>query len=216
MKKILEKKWIIYITLGLLFLFTIIISTRFFNQQENLPEVSIDPIVLPSEEELLFTNNTDFTKEEILEIVMAKKNELRNLFYESNVYNLKDIDSSKTDEENEKYTVFDEQFLKKLDSLVTEDIYYEIFNKMILLKNDHNHTFYMMEKNAFDSIYLESAIAEVDIKSNELRLIEANEDKINASVTLVLENDNQKVSVPFELQKINNEWKVSVFELKKN
>ena len=213
MKKILKNKWIVIVFLSLLFLFTILVSLHFFESKDKRKETIVDPIVLPSNDDLEFLNTSSLSEEEIKLMIQSKKEELRTLFYESFIYQLKEIDAKKTDEENEKYVVLDEQFLRKLETLVVETIYYDIFNKMTLLKNDVNHTYYMMEKNAFDSIYLDSAIAEIEIESSSFRLISATDEKINASVTIYLEgNEDSCVNYPFELVKLNGEWKVNVFQ----
>lgn len=213
MKKMLNNKWLVIGALLLLFVFVILVSFHFFQKEEKGEETIIDPIVFPSDDELEFINSTTLSKEELESIVKLKKEELQSLFYDSYVYKLQDIDKTKTDEEDEKYTVFDEQFLEKLNKLVTEEIYSTVFNKMTLLKNDNNHTFYMMEKNAFDSIYLDSAIAKINVTSTSFRLISASDDKINASVTNCKdENCNSYESYPLELVLMNDDWKINVFE----
>lgn len=213
MKKMLNNKWLVIGALLLLFIFVILVSFHFFQKEEKGEETIIDPIVFPSDDELEFINSTTLSKEELESIVKLKKEELQSLFYDSYVYKLQDIDKTKTDEEDEKYTVFDEQFLEKLNKLVTEEIYSTVFNKMTLLKNDNNHTFYMMEKNAFDSIYLDSAIAKINVISTSFRLISASDDKINASVTNCKdENCNSYESYPLELVLMNDDWKINVFE----
>ncbi len=211
MKNILKYKWIVSVVLIILFLFTILISFQFFQKEDQGKEVLVDPIVLPNDEDLEFFNSSSFQLEELKAIVSQKKEELRALFYDSSIYQLIDIDSSKTEEENKKYTVLDDTFLQRLNEIVTENIYSNIFNKMTLLKNDGNHTFYMMEKNSFDSIYLNSAIAQIDVDSESIRFISATDDKINASVTLYRENELGD-SYPFELIREQEKWKINAFQ----
>lgn len=214
MKNILKKKSVWYVMLALLFVFMILVGFHFFKVEEAKKKVDVNPIILPEEDEFDFINHTSLSKEEIVALVTSKKNAFSSLFYESNVYELKEIDASRTAEDNEKYIVFDETFLEKLASLVSESKYYEIFNLMTLLKNDGSHTFYLMEKNAFDFIYLDSAIAKTEVTKSFLRVISASDERINASVTLTIchENECGDKHVPFELEKISGDWKISVFE----
>lgn len=214
MKKLLEHKWALAIALAIILSFTMLMSFHFFKEEEKLKHEAKDPVVLPEDDELEFQNNSSISDEELFNIVSNKKNELRNLFYTASLYHVKEIDSTVSDEENEKYILFDESFLAELSDLVIEPIYQNIFNQMSLFQQANGHTFYLADRDIFESIYLDSAIAEVGILSSDLRLILANDETINASV--IIRNCEEDVceyqnSVPFELTNVEGKWKVSAF-----
>lgn len=216
MKKLLEHKNIMIIGFFVILLFTLLISLHFYHEFEDLNSVEKNPVVLPDDEELSFQNTSSFSDQEIIQIVNNKRALLRNLFYESKVYPLKEIDPTKTEEENEKFIVFDDSFIKQLNQLVDEDIFYELFNQMQLLKSEGNHTFYVADRDIFESIYLESAISEVDVHSFRVRVLFATDEQIKATVSMTLcveEKCDQDVVFPFELTKINGDFKVSSFQL---
>lgn len=211
MKKILQNKWFICIFLIVIFVFTFLVSTHFFHEKENKKEVVVDPVVLPGEDEFEFTNHSSLTDDEVRNLVTTKIEELQKLFYETSYYEVKAIDSTKTEEENENYIAYDEQFLRRLDSLVTQSVYQSIFNKMTLLKNDVQHTYYQVEKTAFDFIYTDSSISKFEGFSSSIRLGFAEENKINASITIQNDSDaSEQNTYPFELVLENGAWKVSI------
>lgn len=209
MKRLLENKKLVIVVLVVLFLFSLLISLHFYQEQEKRKEIEKDSIVLP--EDLEFQNYSSLSDEEVYNIVNRQKNALRNLFYQSSVYELKEIDSSKSEEENKNLIVFDEQFLHSLYVLVSEDVYNEYYNQMTFLKSDLNHQFYVTDRDIFESIYTNSALAEIEIDSSELHLIMADDDSIHASVTMKYSGVSDSVSVPFELIKVGDLWKINVF-----
>lgn len=215
MKRLLQYKWALAIGLILVMSFTMLISFHFFHEEEMLKHETKDPVVLPENDELEFQNNSSLSSDELLSIVSNKKNELRNLFYNTNLYRLQEVDSTVSDEEDETYILFDETFFAQLNDLVVDQIYQDILNQMVLFQNANGHTFYKAERDIFESIYLDSAIAEVGIVSTDLRLILASDEIINASVIIrdceeeVCEHQN---SFPFELSNIQGVWKVSAFQ----
>lgn len=209
-----NKKNIIVVAIILLLVFVLTIGFHFFKEEDVIPDNSKNPVVLPDENELEFTNQSSFTVDDLWNLVDEKKNRLRALFYESHVYEPYEVDSTKyTLADNEKYVVFDKLFLEELHQLVTDEIYFKFFNQMTLLKDQY----YVVEQDIFDVIYLNSAISEIDVLTSETRLIHATDDYINASVHIQIceeeENCSEDFTVPFELNKIDNEWKVASFYL---
>jgi len=168
-------------------------------------------VVLPGEDELEFLNESSLDVKEIMDLVSKKQIDLRNLFYHSNIYEPHQIDpTSYSLEDNQKYVVFDQKFLTSFHDIVTESVYSFYFEQMKLIQNGY----YVAPKEIFQAIYLESVIAELDIASSSLRLLAATDEIINASVTLkTCEEDvcEYEMSVPFEIQNINGDWKVSSF-----
>lgn len=214
MNKLLKYQWWIVGCILIILGFTLVIGFHFY-QEKVTPDISKDPVVLPEEDELEFQNNSSMSNDEVWKLFFTKKENLRKLFFESSVYVPSDIDSSKTEEDDALYVVFDETFLSTLNDLVCDDIYTNILNKMVLLKEDSEHRFYLAEKDIFESIYLDSSIMEVGITSSKSRLIFANDEQINASVSMNAcadEKDcSQKTSYPFELRNVDGTWKISVF-----
>ncbi len=187
-----------------------IVGIHFFQEIEKAPDISKEPIVLPDQDELEFSNDSSMSVEEIWNLVEAKKKALYQLFYDSKVYEPHEIDpKAYTVSDNDVYVVFDQDFIKRLNNLVTDSIYYSFFEKMTMIKEQ----FYIAEKDIFEDIYLNSVITEIDVLSSEVRLISANEEMINASVLLQMSNTENQESfhVPFELQKVDNNWKISAF-----
>lgn len=216
MKQLLKYKWVILGVVLALLLFSMLVGFHFYDEQEKAPEIEKNPVVLPGDDELEFVNSSSMSDEEVEKIVTNLKADLRKLFYETMIYDLKEIDPSRTDEENETFVVFDEEFLQTLNLLVTDNIYYSIFNQMTLLTSDSDHTFYLADRDIFESIYLDSAIAEVGIISSNLRLVSASDNLISATVLISACDQNKdcdkKASIPFELKNVNGTWKVNVFQ----
>lgn len=215
MKWLLERKQIaLIIGIALLFLFVLMVGFRFFHEEEVKPNVSKDPVVLPEDDELEFSNESSLSGDEVWKLVEEKKESLRTLFYDSKVYEPHEIDATKyTISDNDHYVVFGQDFIKNLNQIVTEDIYNRILNELTVIKDQY----YVAPKDIFDSIYLNSAIAEIDVLSSEIRLVIATDEFINANVSIQIceEEDftcNNDFNVPFELQKVGNDWKISSFQ----
>lgn len=219
MNKILKYQWIIVSLFLIILGFTLTMGFHFYNEF-TIADIPKEPVVLPSDDEMVFQNDSSLTNDEVWNLVNKKKEELRVLFYETSIYCPSDLDSTKTKEDDDLYIAFDEKFLQNLNSLVSEDIYNEILSQMTKFHEDVNHQFYLANKNIFESIYLDSSIAQVGITSSSLRLISANDSVINSSVTIsaCLENKkcNEETNHPFELRFVNDSWKVSVFQNKRN
>ena len=215
MKKILEHKVVLMVFLGILFVHLFLFGFHFYSEIE-IPDVAIDPIVLPGEEDLEFQNNSSMSNHEVTDLLKQKKAELRNLFYEIPVYRLSDVDSSRSPLEDDQYYVFDETFLKRLDDLVISSIYQRFYEQLTLLSTaDSAHIYYVAKRSIFDEVHFDSIVAEVGILSSKTRLILVTDEIINASVTIsacqnILECSENRI-VPIELQKINDESKVSAF-----
>lgn len=215
MKWLMERKqFVLIIGVALLFLFVLMVGFHFFKEEEVKPNISKDPVVLPEDDELEFSNESSLSGDEVWKLVEEKKEVLRSLFYESKVYEPHEIDATRyTISDNDHYVVFDQDFIKNLNQIVTEDIYNTILSELTVIKDQY----YIAEKDIFNSVYLNSAIAEVDVLSSEIRLVMATDEFINANVSIqICEEDdhtcNHDFNVPFELQKVGNDWKVSSFQ----
>jgi len=214
MKWFENKTWL-WVCLGILLLFFVLmVGFHFFRKEEvKQPEIEKDPVVLPGEDEMEFVNQSSLSVEEVWNLVNTKKEALRKLFYESEVYVPSEIDSKYTSSDDERYVVFGSVFLKTLHDLVTDSIYTSILNEMTMIKEGY----YLAGQDIFEEIYLDSAIADIDITTSSIQLISANDDYINASVKLSICEDDEtcedSVSVPFELQNVNHTWKISAFQL---
>lgn len=214
MKELFTKKNIAIALVVLLLLVLVVVAAfRFRKEDSTVPDNGPGPIELPEEE---FLNESSLSVDEVMELVNQKRADLKKLFYESYMYNVSEIDSVHYGEEdNANYTVFDEMFLQTLNTLVSDDIFHSFFEQMTLLKQDNNHSYYITSRTIFDDIYLSSAIAEVDITSEEIRFIRATDESINASVVMWAcgeeEDCSNKTSFPFELTLIDNKWIISAF-----
>ena len=212
-----EKKLGIIVVVSILLVFILIVGVHFYKEfGKNVPSDK-EPVVLPDDNELEFTNESSMSVETIWKLVSDKRDALKKLFFESNVYLVSEIDSTKyTKEDDEIYVVFQDSFFKTLNELVTEDVYVSLFNRVTLLKQDRSHSYYVAKKNVFDDIYVDSAIAKLEAITEMQRVVIAKEDLITATISYdSCENDitcDKKTSYPFELTKINNEWKISAFQ----
>lgn len=214
--RFLEKnKVLVGVVVVLLLCLVIAIGVRFFQKEEEKPNIPKDPVVLPEEDEWEVANTSSYSVEELWDLIQAKKTELRRLFYESKVYHISEIDSEHYNEEDdEKYVVFDSKFLEELNQIVSDELYTSFFNRMQRIKD----SYYMAVQEDFSFVYFESAIAELRVDSSEVRLMSATDEFINASVTLnICESDgdsecNLVLQVPFELKRIGESWKVNKFQ----
>ncbi len=212
-----EKKNIIFVVIAivLLLVLVLIVGVQFFKEEEEVPHIEKEPVVLPGDDELEFANNSSMSAQEVWNLAEEKKEALRSLFYNTVVYTPSSVAPSEyTTEDDEKYAAFAENFFEKLNELVVDDIYNEVLSQMVKTSSGY----YIANRGIFNRIYTESAIAESDITFSEFRLILANDEQINANVTIgVCEPDENeetcsyKFDVPFELRKINDVWKVNVF-----
>lgn len=194
----------------------LVVGLQFFKETPTIDSPK-DPVVLPEDDELEFTNASDMSADAVWDLVTKNREALKSLFYESEVYLASQIDSNKYKEEDDnEYAVFSDDFFKKLRELMIEEKVVPIFNRVTLLKQDSRRTYYIADKDVFDDIYTDSAIAKIGITKEELRVIHATNDKINASVSVSAceeeENCDKKTSFPFELTKVDNTWKISAFQ----
>ncbi len=213
--RFLEKnKILVGVIVAILFCFVAFISFQFFREEEEKPDISKDPVVLPDENEWEIVNQSSLSIEELWDLVNTKKSELRKLFYESQVYHISEIDSENyTEADDDVYVVFDSKFVEQLNQLLTEELYHTFLNQMRLVKD----SYYVSLQEDFSYIYFESAIAETRVDSSEIRLMSASDEYINASVLLNIcesEEDTEcklLLQKPFELRKVGESWKVNKF-----
>ena len=213
--RFLEKnKVIVGIVVVVLLCLVAAVGFQFFHKEEEKPNIPKDPVVLPSEDEWEISNSSSYSVDELWNIVNDIRSKLRKLFYESEVYRIHDIDSEHyTEEDNNKYVVFDLKFLEQLHQIVTDEVYSSFYTKMQLIKENY----YMALQEDFSFVYFESAIAESRVDVSEVRLMSASDEYINSSVILTIceneENEECKltVQVPFELKKVEGAWKVNQF-----
>ena len=213
-----ERKNTIFIVAGILLLFALImiVSFQFFKpEEEEKPNIEKEPVVLPGDDEFELVNSSSMTVDEIWDLVEEKKDALRSLFYENVVYLPSSIAPDQfTSEDDEKSIIFAQSFLQSLNELVTDEIYQEVLSQMTLVKNGY----YVANKKIFDKVYVDSAIAEVDITTSELRVAMASDEKISCNVTIMICEDGEdeehcsyEKNIPFELVRVNDEWKISAF-----
>lgn len=214
MKKLLEYKKILFILSLILLFFTMIIGFHFYHEFEEHQETVKDPVILPSDDELDFQNSSSYSDEEIISMVNERKKMLQDLFYDTPVYDLQAVDPSRSDDDNERFWVFDERFLQGLNRLVVDSLYNEVYNQMTLLKNDVSHTFYVAERDIFDFVYADSSLINTGFVSTNLRVLYASNERISSSVTFIYSDEEgalQQAIYPFELLNIQGEWKISVY-----
>ena len=106
-----KRKWIITgATLGILVLFGLILLTtfNFQNDHENITEDLTDN----EPEEIIFQNSSDMSEADIRILVEEKRIALKQFFENAKYYNISEISSDYTKEDDEQYIVVDENFFK--------------------------------------------------------------------------------------------------------
>ena len=212
MNKLLKHPWAIFIVVLVLLCFTLLVSIHYYQEDEK-KEIEKNPVVLPDVTEPV-EPDLPYNESDVLNIVNNQKTALRNLFYNSTSYILTEVDSSRPESDNALYFVFDEQFLAKLRDLVSDGVYASIYNNFEYLKQDVNHTFYLVKRSYFDDIYLNSAIAEVNISDSSIHINSVTEEMIDTNISLTsCESENcLYANVSFVLIKVNNSWIISNFQ----
>ena len=157
-----KRKWIITgATLGILVLFGLILLTtfNFQNEHENISEDLTDN----EPEEIIFQNSSDMSEADIRILVEEKRIALKQFFENAKYYNISEISSDYTKEDDEQYIVVDENFLNEFRALVTEDVYGRYWDELTEITPDKdvllNSRVHRGPKDLFDSIASESAIS---------------------------------------------------------
>lgn len=218
-KKELKKMGIIVAVVSLLMLVSFSVIT-FQKSKEN---VNIE-VENKKKDEIIFNNQSDLDEKEIRLLVEEKRNNLKNFFKNAQYYSISEVAKGYSKEDDDTYIVIDEEFLNKLKSMVSLDIYGEYWKEMkevipyenVLLKS----RIYRAPKNLFDDLYLKSAIAMQEVSEELLLLKSATNNKIEAieNIRLCEEVDFCKREEYYEfiLEKEESEWIITEFTKKLN
>ena len=213
-----KRKWIITGTaLALIVLFGLIILTT-FNFQSNREDV-LEDLTTNEPEEIIFQNSSDMSESDIRMLVEEKRITLKEFFENAKYYNISEISSEYTKEDDEDYIVVDEEFLNEFRMLVTEDVYGNYWDELIEITPDSdvllNSRVYRGPKNLFDSIASESAISLYNVNEEILILESATNDKIVAMENIKLCPEDTEICSRNDfyrliLEKEEDTWKIAL------
>lgn len=216
----LKREWKkITIGLFLVFLF-ILVALTIFNFQKESEDIFEDYTNNPPEE-IVFQNSSDMTEQEIREIVEEKRSILKNFFENAQYYNISEVSSEYTKEDDEKYIVIDENFLNQFHTYVTDDVYGKYWDQLTEITPDQDvlltSRVHRGPKTMFDSVYAESAIAMLNVNEEILLLESATNERIVAieNIRLCPEGEDSICSrndkYRLILEKVDNDWKIAEF-----
>ena len=184
-----KRKWIIIgVTLGILVLFGLILLTTFNFQNDH--ETITEDLTNNEPEEIVFQNSSDMSEADIRILVEEKRIALKQFFENAKYYNISEISSDYTIEDNDQYIVVDENFLNEFRALVTEDVYGRYWDELTEITPDENVLLKSRvqrgRKDLFDSIASESAISLYNVNEEILILESATNDRIVARENIKL------------------------------
>ena len=217
-----KRKWIIIgATLGILVLFGLILLTtfNFQNEHENITEDLTDN----EPEEIVFQNSSDMSEADIRILVEEKRIALKQFFENAKYYNISEISSDYTKEDDEQYIVVDENFLNDFRALVTEDVYGRYWDELTEITPDKdvllNSRVHRGPKDLFDSIASESAISLYNVNEEILILESATNDRIVARENIRLCPEDTEICSRNDfyrliLEKEEDIWKIAEFQEK--
>ena len=216
----LRREWKkIAVALLLIVLFVLVALTIFKFQKES-EDVFEDYTNNPSEE-IVFQNSSDMSEQEIRQLVEEKRNTLKSFFENAKYYNISEVSSEYTKEDDEKYIVIDENFLNQFHTYVTDDVYGYYWDQVTEITPDQDvlltSRIHRGPKTMFDSVYSDSAIAMINVNEEILELESATNEKIVSIINIRLcpdgedaicsRNDHYRLI----LEKVENDWKIAEF-----
>ncbi len=216
----LRREWKkIAVALLLIVLFVLVALTIFKFQKES-EDVFEDYTNNPSEE-IVFQNSSDMSEQEIRQLVEEKRNTLKSFFENAKYYNISEVSSEYTKEDDEKYIVIDENFLNQFHTYVTDDVYGYYWDQLTEITPDQDvlltSRIHRGPKTMFDSVYSDSAIAMINVNEEILELESATNEKIVSIINIRLcpdgedaicsRNDHYRLI----LEKVENDWKIAEF-----
>ena len=173
--------------------------------------------------EIIFVNNSSMSEQDIRVLVEEKRTALKEFFREAKYYNISDVSSEHTKEDNDKYIVVGESFLNTLKDLLSIDLYGDYWNEFteIVPKStvDLKERVYKARKDLFDDLYSNSAIAMINLTEEILLLEKATDETITALINIKLcEEDSNDFckrdeKYYFILDKVEDTWKIAEFTL---
>ena len=173
--------------------------------------------------EIIFVNNSSLSEQDIRVLVEEKRTALKDFFREAKYYNISDVSSEHTKEDNDKYIVVGESFLNTLKDLLSIDLYGDYWNEFteIVPKAtvDLKERVYKARKDLFDDLYSNSAIAMINLTEEILLLEKATDETITALINIKLcEEDSNDFckrdeKYYFILDKVEDTWKITEFTL---
>lgn len=220
----LRREWKkIAVALLLIVLFVLVALTIFKFQKES-EDVFEDYTNNPSEE-IVFQNSSDMSEQEIRQLVEEKRNTLKSFFENAKYYNISEVSSEYTKEDDEKYIVIDENFLNQFHTYVTDDVYGYYWDQLTEITPDQDvlltSRIHRGPKTMFDSVYSDSAIAMINVNEEILELESATNEKIVSIINIRLcpdgedaicsRNDHYRLI----LEKVENDWKIAEFTEKR-
>ena len=215
----LRREWKkIAVALLLIVLFVLVALTIFKFQKES-EDVFEDYTNNPSEE-IVFQNSSDMSEQEIRQLVEEKRNTLKSFFENAKYYNISEVSSEYTKEDDEKYIVIDENFLNQFHTYVTDDVYGYYWDQLTEITPDQDvlltSRIHRGPKTMFDSVYSDSAIAMINVNEEILELESATNEKIVSIINIRLcpdgedaicsRNDHYRLI----LEKVENDWKIAL------
>ena len=149
-----------------------------------------DPEKPVEEKTYNFINNSSLNEEEIKKIIESKRTDIISFFDPIPYYNLSDIDSSFTKEDDEKYMALTNEFTENLKLLVTTELYDKLTSNFEFLKEENNTIYYKVLKDEFTPLHSYSAIAIFNFLDKEIHPTFANDEKIESIIRLKNCDDN--------------------------
>ena len=210
MKKELKIGIIIIVIICLLAL-VLTVAIQFNFKGENIK----DEYIPSKEEKQSLVNDSEYSDEEIKTIIENTRNKIIKFFEEAKYFNISDISSDYSSQDNEEYMALDEEFLNNLHALVTDELYTSLTQQVELLTTLDNKIYYKAPRKLYEDLFYESAMATLNTNNQEIEPLYADNENINSIVKIQICEENEynlcrrDDHYIFDLKKVNDDWKIN-------
>ncbi len=185
-KKIIPYILILLAVIILGFVVSVILQFNFKGENIDLRE----PEKPVEEKKYNFVNESLLEEDDIKKIIESKRDDIISFFNPIPYYNISDIDSSFTKEDDEKYMALTNEFTDNLRLLVTTDLFDKLTSNFEFIKVDGNTMYYKVSKEEFTPLHSNSAIAIFNFLDKEIYPTFASDEKIESIIRLKNCDDN--------------------------
>jgi len=202
-----------------LFILVLVTVMNFDHKNEDVVIDTGNMNVIPEENVDEFKNESGLEEQEIRLLVEEKRSELKDFFKDAKYYAISEVGASYTKEDDNKYIVVDESFLNRLRNLLTVDAYETYWKEFTEITPKENisvkERIYMARIDLFDPLYVQSAIAMIEVTEEKLILKSATDERIVAKENIrnCEDETNCKRDEFYKLilEKEDDTWKIAEF-----
>lgn len=187
--KIKFKKFLPYILIvggvGLLIIVSVVVmhfydEGHFYTDRPDMP----DSYELDNQSSMMY--------EEIMNIVLSKRDEMISYFHPLHYYNLSTIDSSSPTSLDDIYMVLTDKFILGLSNFATSSLASSLTSDFEEIKSDDDAIYYKVLKMEFDELHVDSALAIFNYTNMEIYPTYASDTEIKSMINFqICESDDK-------------------------